>query len=235
MDDLPLLIEHFLDKHTQETSRKVTLDQETKRLLFAHSWPGNVRELENVIERGLALTSGDVIIPADLPSELRNMESANVPGKIPANHPEAPFPPAEEPKRNWTDEVLAQYPIGTLSLIQALMSLEEGLIRRAMENENGVQAHAADRLGLKRNVFKYKWDRLLGSSPNPLSEELMKIVPQEAKLVDSLSTLEEAILTAALTKSGGNQAQAADYLEIKRNILVYKVKKYPNLIKLLKE
>ncbi|MDR2459511.1 MAG: sigma-54 dependent transcriptional regulator, partial [Deltaproteobacteria bacterium] len=74
MDDLLLLTDHFLDKHTQGTSRKVTLDKDTKRLLFAHTWPGNVRELENVIERGLVLTSGDVITPDDLPSEIRNAE-----------------------------------------------------------------------------------------------------------------------------------------------------------------
>jgi DNA-binding protein Fis len=115
------------------------------------------------------------------------------------------------------------------------MSLEEGMVRRAMENQEGVQAHAADSLGLKRNVFKYKWDKFAGSSPNPLSEEMEKVVPLDAKLTQTLSLLEETMLKAALDKSHGVQAQAADYLGIRRNILLYKVKKYPSLLSLLKE
>jgi DNA-binding NtrC family response regulator len=247
MDDLPLLIDHFLVKHTQESSRNVTLDPETKRLLYAHSWPGNVRELENVIERGLVLTTGDIILPEDLPSEIRGMDRSHLSDNGDFEEPtlakgakdskEAKeAKEAKEPeKSNWTSVFLELHPIGTISLTQALMALEEGMVRRAMEKEEGVQAHAADSLGLKRNVFKYKWDKFLGSSPNPLSEEMEQVVPQDALLMDALSRLEETMLKTALEKSYGVQAQAADYLGIRRNILVYKVKKYPNLLRLLKE
>ncbi|MDR1608732.1 MAG: sigma-54 dependent transcriptional regulator, partial [Deltaproteobacteria bacterium] len=73
LDDLPLLMEHFLEKHRQG-AEKATIHPDTLRLLFAHSWPGNIRELENVIERGLVLAQGHEIKPEDLPEELRRLK-----------------------------------------------------------------------------------------------------------------------------------------------------------------
>jgi transcriptional regulator with GAF, ATPase, and Fis domain len=115
------------------------------------------------------------------------------------------------------------------------MALEEGMLRRALVKEGGVQARAADFLGLKRNLFKYQWDKFIGSAPNPMSEEIESYVPQEAKLSESLDLLEETMLHAALKKSQGKQTQAASDLGIKRNLLIYKVQKYPSLKKLLND
>ncbi len=47
-----------------------TLNRDTERVLLAHAWPGNVRELENAMRHGMALASGGVITPVDLPTHL---------------------------------------------------------------------------------------------------------------------------------------------------------------------
>ena len=59
-DDVPVLVEHFLEKHRQRTGRQViTVDPEAVDALRRYDWPGNVRELENTIERAVVLTQGE--------------------------------------------------------------------------------------------------------------------------------------------------------------------------------
>ena len=71
-EDIPVLIEYFLKKHTKNTSRLVRgLTPETKKLMNDYSWPGNVRQLESAIERAILLSEGDLITLEDLPSEVR--------------------------------------------------------------------------------------------------------------------------------------------------------------------
>ncbi|MDR1871213.1 MAG: hypothetical protein LBS60_04675 [Deltaproteobacteria bacterium] len=57
-------------------------------------------------------------------------------------------------EKAWTRELLTALPSG-IPLVVALDALEEGLIRRALAQGEGVQSRAAEILGLKRNVFKY--------------------------------------------------------------------------------
>jgi transcriptional regulator with PAS, ATPase and Fis domain len=71
-EDIPVLIDYFLHKHTRNTSRLVRgLTPETRKLMVSYSWPGNVRQLESAIERAILLCEGDLITVDDLPSELR--------------------------------------------------------------------------------------------------------------------------------------------------------------------
>ncbi|HEV7377108.1 MAG TPA: sigma-54 dependent transcriptional regulator [Pyrinomonadaceae bacterium] len=71
-DDIPVLIDYFLKKHTRNTSRLVRgLTPETRRLMMHYSWPGNVRQLESAIERAILLCEGDLITVEDLPLEVR--------------------------------------------------------------------------------------------------------------------------------------------------------------------
>ena len=71
-DDIPVLIDYFLKKHTRNTSRLVRgLTPETRRLMMNYSWPGNVRQLESAIERAILLCEGDLITVEDLPLEVR--------------------------------------------------------------------------------------------------------------------------------------------------------------------
>jgi len=56
-EDIHLLIEHFLEKHSQETTKRVDhITRDTIKRLTAYEWPGNVRELENAIERAVVLS-----------------------------------------------------------------------------------------------------------------------------------------------------------------------------------
>src|ERR687883_313383 len=71
-EDIPVLIDYFLKKHTRNTSRLVRgLTPETKKLMSEYSWPGNVRQLESAIERAILLCEGDLITVEDLPLEVR--------------------------------------------------------------------------------------------------------------------------------------------------------------------
>ena len=69
--DVPLLAQHFLKRFAADNGKKIAgIDDSTMTVLQAHAWPGNIRELENVIERGVILARGDVLMPGDLPPEL---------------------------------------------------------------------------------------------------------------------------------------------------------------------
>jgi DNA-binding NtrC family response regulator len=68
-EDLPLLIQHFIE-HSGQSSRAQRLSAEALRIFLNYPWPGNVRELENTIERALVLCRGEEITPADLPAHL---------------------------------------------------------------------------------------------------------------------------------------------------------------------
>jgi formate hydrogenlyase transcriptional activator len=60
-DDIPLLVEYFIDRFGKKAGKKFrTIDKKTAELFEAYQWPGNVRELQNVIERGVILCEGEI-------------------------------------------------------------------------------------------------------------------------------------------------------------------------------
>lgn len=71
-DDIPLLVNHFLEKYTALAKKKIaSVSPDAMKVLSGYDWPGNVRELENAIERAVILTNRNVIMPEDLPSSIR--------------------------------------------------------------------------------------------------------------------------------------------------------------------
>lgn len=71
MDDLPLLINHFLQKYAAQMKKNVTeISPEALAKLMNHEFTGNVRELENIIERGTAITNSHAIELEHLPDNL---------------------------------------------------------------------------------------------------------------------------------------------------------------------
>src|SRR5260370_14722571 len=59
--DIPLLVEYFIDRFGKNAGKKFrTIDRKTLKLFQAYGWPGNVRELQNVIERAVILSEGDI-------------------------------------------------------------------------------------------------------------------------------------------------------------------------------
>jgi DNA-binding NtrC family response regulator len=71
-DDIPLLVQHFLQKYALQMGKTVTgIAPEALEQLMTYPFPGNVRELENIVERGIAVTGGDTLGLAQLPAPLR--------------------------------------------------------------------------------------------------------------------------------------------------------------------
>ncbi|MFO8071340.1 MAG: sigma-54 dependent transcriptional regulator [Polyangia bacterium] len=76
LDDVPLLLERFIARFSEENGyRKKPIRKDALRKLSAYSWPGNVRELKNIAER-LVIMSGDEITLADLPSSVAGVSPA---------------------------------------------------------------------------------------------------------------------------------------------------------------
>lgn len=71
-EDIPLLAQHFLKHYSQESSKTIsTISDKAMDLLVWYSWPGNIRELENAIEQAVALSFQPVLMPEDLPRDVR--------------------------------------------------------------------------------------------------------------------------------------------------------------------
>ena len=73
-EDLPLLINHFLMKYSQQFGKSVsTVEPGVEEILNQYPFPGNVRELENIIERAVALCEGRTVVVRDLPDDLLSL------------------------------------------------------------------------------------------------------------------------------------------------------------------
>jgi len=76
-EDIPLLVDHFLERHNRESDRQVTkVPRKVLERLLDYPWPGNVRELENCIERGVVMSPDDSLSLELLPEEIRSYRSA---------------------------------------------------------------------------------------------------------------------------------------------------------------
>ena len=125
-DDIPLLIQHFIEKISVNLKKRISgVSEEALKLLLNYSWPGNVRELENVIERVINLTLKEMILPEDLPKSLDQR----------------------------ADEKLFEKAIREkLTLSQ----LEKEYVKRVLMEVEGNKSKAAERLGLDRKTLYRK-------------------------------------------------------------------------------
>ena len=74
--DIPLLVDHFIQKFNRLHSRKIShMDPGAMALLMKHSFPGNVRELQNIIEHAYVLCQGGVLLAEHLPEYLKPQNS----------------------------------------------------------------------------------------------------------------------------------------------------------------
>jgi PAS domain S-box-containing protein len=72
-EDLPLLVQNFVGDVARATGKRVRgIDPEALRLLLEYSWPGNIRELKNAIEHAFVTVRADLLLPQDLPFEIRS-------------------------------------------------------------------------------------------------------------------------------------------------------------------
>lgn len=86
-EDIPVLIEYFLEKFNKENNRSIVLDRSAVMVLLNYNWPGNVRELENTIERLVIMSGTKKVTASDLPVSLsiRRVKSSGRSASLSAN------------------------------------------------------------------------------------------------------------------------------------------------------
>jgi len=108
-DDIPLLVAHFLLKHSDDSKQPVTIDEKAMEALCSYWWPGNVRELENVLERAMTLSQGGQITTEDIPARVLPAHSGGVMPPLSAEDLDALFsglPSLDELERRYILHVL---------------------------------------------------------------------------------------------------------------------------------
>ena len=108
-DDIPLLVAHFLVKHSDDSKQPVTIDEKAMEALCSYWWPGNVRELENVLERAMTLSQGGQITTEDIPARILPAHSGGVMPPLSADDLDALFsglPSLDELERRYILHVL---------------------------------------------------------------------------------------------------------------------------------
>ena len=140
-EDLPLLVDHFLEKYKDKGSGEVMqLSVDAISALVCHDWPGNVRELENCIERAVVMGEGDVIQFSDLPAAIQE----NVP-------------------MDGDTRLAGEIQSNGISLEQ----LEKNLIVKTLRRTKGNQTEAGRILGISRRKLQYRMDKYGISAKNP--------------------------------------------------------------------
>lgn len=85
LDDLTLLIEHFLLRYSEKYNKKINgVTQEAFALLNRYHWPGNVRELESVIERAVLFCPDTLLAPEHLPEHMQEGQLSQLKCDIPS-------------------------------------------------------------------------------------------------------------------------------------------------------
>ena len=131
-EDIPSLVEHFLAKHRYSaTAQPAAISEEALRRLMEYDWPGNVRELENVIERAVVLSRGQIITSRELPfgdHEGGEGEEEGA-GELPGD-------------RSFFKKSVAQF--------------EKDLIMKALRDAGSNRSKAAEMLGIYRRLLYAK-------------------------------------------------------------------------------
>ncbi len=134
--DIPILIQHFLEKYGREFGRPdLKVSDEAVRYLTAHGWPGNVRELENALQRGVALARGDEIGPEALPPQITG--GVQVAGGLPT-----------------------VVDSDGLDLEATLERYERILIESALDASDGVKTEAARLLRITFRSLRYRLQKI---------------------------------------------------------------------------
>jgi len=132
-EDILLLARYFLEKFCRRSDRRITMPNESEKILEQYHWPGNVRELENAVERTAALCDGDIIMPKDLPGKLFDSSPA--------------------------DAFSGGLPEEGIDLDERVGTFERSLIKQAMKRAVNSQTKAAQMLKLTPRSLRYKLDK----------------------------------------------------------------------------
>ncbi len=139
--DLRILAQHFLEKYSNELGKKVTkISSYAINLLNNYPFPGNIRELENLMERSVAITDTNILLPDSLSLSLHKQRRL-----------------VEGVKDKGYD--LNDVPKG-VSLDAILEDVERVYINKALECAHGDKTKAAELLGINSRSMRYRLDKL---------------------------------------------------------------------------
>lgn len=151
-EDIPLLIKELVTRMEHDQRGSVRLTPAATTSLTHYPWFGNVRELSNLMERLIIMHPYGVVDVRDLPEKFRShteyageqgTETENVVAELPL--------PAEA-----GDQSVVRLPSSGIDLKEHLSQLEYSLIKQALDESNGVVAHAAKRLAMRRTTLVEK-------------------------------------------------------------------------------
>lgn len=151
-DDLPLLVQHFLQRQSRTLGRSFTITPEAMTALRRYNWPGNVRELENTLERVTYLMPKATITVDDLPIDIQQVMERNQPTGT-------GYPDSHSQTQDGLQRSLQLTPLtavdksGSGALKEHSMNAEMQAIVQAWQASNGHISRAAALLGISRTTM----------------------------------------------------------------------------------
>ena len=148
IEDLPLLIKDLTQRLKHDSNVEITLTTAAVESLAQYSWPGNIRELANLIERLTILYPDAIVDVQDLPEKYQSRVLTSIPIT------------QEEELLLQSSLHVPRLPQDGLDLKEHINQMEYTLIRQALEESNGIVAHAAKRLKMGRTTLVEKMRKL---------------------------------------------------------------------------
>lgn len=149
-EDIPQLIDHFLDRFNDENARSLRkISRDVMNVLLRYPWPGNVREVENAIERAVVMSTGDTFTEELLPLQIR-LFAQQVRGDQSDQSVEALA-------TKLAAQAINRYQMEEGRIYDLVVGeIERQLIREALNHNNGIKTKTADFLGINRNTLNKK-------------------------------------------------------------------------------
>lgn len=153
LDDLPILVSHFVRRASVELDKDVTnVSEDAMEVLRSYDWPGNIRELQSYLKKAVLNASGPLLLPEFLPSQLRS-GTVCVPNDKMMQSPET--------GSVWDAFLDERFEKGTETLYdETLERMERWLITRVLRRTAGNQVKAASLLGVTRTTLRSKLTKL---------------------------------------------------------------------------
>jgi Nif-specific regulatory protein len=149
-EDIPRLIDFFLDKYNKLNDRHLTrISREMLNVLMRYPWPGNVRELENAVERAVVLAKDEDFTEDLLPLSLRMFAQQR--------RMNQPSESIETLAVRLAETAIAEYELREGEIYQLVVDqIERALIEKALSRCGNVKTKSADFLGINRNTLNKK-------------------------------------------------------------------------------
>lgn len=146
MEDVPLLVNELIARMEHEKRGSVRFTPACMIALCQYRWPGNVRELSNLLERLVIMYPYGVVDVADLPAKFKPSGAS---GDLPAMN-------YDQHLASNADLQTSRLPRDGLDLKEHISTVECSLIKQALAEADGVVAHAAKRLKMRRTTLVEK-------------------------------------------------------------------------------